>query len=113
MYLPPSSEKLDFEAVNALTTALFGYPIYQYWHFFTNPSAPALLKSKVERLYAALHAVGESSMKDFFTNKNAFQDYLYSSDPEPEVRPYARDPVFKKYWIDRLGTCGFEGAQQY
>lgn len=113
VYLPPSSDKFDLDAVNQMTTGLFGYPIYQYWHFFTDPSAPTLLKSKVERLYAALHAVGATSMKDFFTNPKAFENYLNSSDPEPEVREYAKDPAFKKYWIDRLGTDGFEGAQQY
>lgn len=113
VYLPPSAEKFDLDAVNQLTTGLFGYPIYQYWHFFTDPSAPELLQKQAERLYHALHAVGEGSMKDFFTNPNAFQDYLTSSDPPPKVRPYAEDPAFRKYWIDRLSTDGFGGAQQY
>ncbi|KIW04638.1 uncharacterized protein PV09_04384 [Verruconis gallopava] len=112
-YLPPSKTKFDLDSVNELTKGLFGYPIYQYWHFFTSPEAPALLKSKVDRLYSALHAQGESSMKDFFTNGNAFPEYLNSSSPMPEVRAYAQDPAFRKYFIDRLGNDGFVGAQNY
>ena len=52
-------------------------------------------------------------MKDFFTNPNAFEDYLNSDEPEPEVREYAKDEKFRKYWVERLGRDGFEGAQCY
>jgi pimeloyl-ACP methyl ester carboxylesterase len=112
-YLPPSKDKFDLDAVNAMTAQGFGYPIYSYWYFFTSPEAPAMLKENAARLYAALHAKGETSMKDFFTVQNAFPDYLQSGSAEPEVREYAQDPAFKQYSINRLSRDGFEGAQQY
>lgn len=112
-YIPPSKEKFDLDTTNARTTQMFGYPVYQYWHFFTSPEAPSVLKKNVGRLYSALHAVGESSMKDFFTTPDVFPNYLQSDSKEPEVRDYAKDPKFKQYFIDRLGRDGFEGPQCY
>lgn len=113
VYLPPSKDKFDLDATNAVTKEAFGYPIYMYWHFFTSPEAPKLLKEKVGRLYSALHAKGATSMRDFFCNANAFPDYLNSDSPVPEVREYAQDPEFKKYFIERLSRDGFEGPQNY
>lgn len=52
-------------------------------------------------------------MKDFFTNPNAFEEYLTSSSPMPEVRPYAQDESFHQYWVERLQRDGFVGAQNY
>jgi soluble epoxide hydrolase/lipid-phosphate phosphatase len=116
VYLPPSKEKFDLDAVNEFTKQVFGYPIYEYWYFFTSASAPALLKSNVERLYAALHAAGPNAMKDLFTNPDVFPAYLSASPdsiPEPAVRAYAQSPAFKRHFVDRLGRDGFEGAQAY
>lgn len=113
VYLPPSKDKFDLDAVNAMTEQVFGYGIYQYWHFFTSPEAPELLKTQIERLYAALHSEGTTAMKDFFTNPGAFPKFLNGDQPLPEVREYAKDPAFKKYHIDRLSRDGFEGAQNY
>jgi pimeloyl-ACP methyl ester carboxylesterase len=112
-YTPPSPDSFDLDKTCEITAQIFGYPLLSYWYFFTDPSAPELLKSKVERLYAALHAEGSGSMKDFFTNKNAFPEFLKADSELPAVRTYAQDPAFKKYWIDRLGGDGFVGAQQY
>jgi soluble epoxide hydrolase/lipid-phosphate phosphatase len=64
--LLPSKDKVDLAAFNAFITPIFGYPIYQYWNFFSSPAAPKILHENVERLYSTLHAEGENTMSDLF-----------------------------------------------
>ena len=112
-YVPPSKDKFELDALNDMTKQEFGYPLYMYWHFFTDPAAPKILKEHVPRLFTALHAKGSSSMKDLFCEPDAIKKYLLSDSPDMEVREYANDDKFKQYFVDRLECDGFEGPQNW
>lgn len=113
-YAPPSADKFDLDAVNALTTQAFGYPIYGYWHFFTSDQAPAIMQANADRLFATIHAKDDKTVGRFFASSEQARKFLEDhSTPLPEVREYAKDPAFRSRWIDRLSKDGFAGAQQF
>lgn len=110
-YLSPMRGGFDLDTVNNMTKEAFGYPIYSYWHLFTAPDAPDLLRGNVGRLYSALHAQGSDAMKNFFCVPNAMREYLEGKGEEPDVRPYAKDPKFRHEFVERLTRDGFDGPQ--
>lgn len=110
-YLAPMRDGFDLDTVNNITEQAFGYPIYIYWHFFTAPDAPEVLKANLDRLYTMLHADGPDGMKDFFCRPDGIRSYLEKGDREVKVRPYAENPKLRQGFIDRLSKDGFEGAQ--
>ncbi|OAL48193.1 alpha/beta-hydrolase [Pyrenochaeta sp. DS3sAY3a] len=109
-YMPPTRQPFDLDAINAFTEATFGYPIYSYWHLFTAPDGPAVLKEHVDRVYQVMHGQAES-MKRFFTGPNAMRDFLTSGTETVALRPYALDAAFRKDFVDRFTRDGFEGPQ--
>ncbi|KAF2126228.1 alpha/beta-hydrolase [Dothidotthia symphoricarpi CBS 119687] len=109
-YGAPTRDKFDLDAVNKMTEKAFGYPVFSYWHLFTAPDGPAVLKEHLERLYHAMHGEAET-MKYIFTTPGAIRDYLLNGGHESELRPYARDEKLKQEFIDRMTRDGFEGPQ--
>ncbi|KNG48137.1 epoxide hydrolase-like protein [Stemphylium lycopersici] len=110
-YSPPMRKRLDLETVNAMSEKNFGYPVFAYWHLFTEPDGPALLKDNLDRLFNAMHGEGDA-MKRFFCVPRAMRDYLeHKTNPDVSIRAYARDPAFKKAFMDRMSRDGFESPQ--
>lgn len=56
-YTEPTTEPFDVEAVNAFTTANFGYPLLGYWTFFNKPDAGKILdvKAYLSIYYLQIH----------------------------------------------------------
>lgn len=50
-------------------------------------------------------------MKKFFCTRDAIRNYLVSDEPEPEIHAYAKDPAFRKAFVERMQHDGFEGPQ--
>jgi soluble epoxide hydrolase/lipid-phosphate phosphatase len=109
-YSPPGREPFNLDAINEMTTKHLGYPVFSYWYLFTAEDGPAVLKKNVDRVYQAMHGTS-ATMKHFFTGPNAMREYLTNGGVDVELLPYAKDPEFKKTWIDRMSRDGFEGPQ--
>jgi pimeloyl-ACP methyl ester carboxylesterase len=109
-YMAPMRDGFNLDATNKMTEAALGYPTFSYWHLFTAPDGPTILKENLERLFHAQH--GENgTMKKYFTGPDALRDYLVNGSEEITCRPYARNPKFKQDFIDRMNRDGFEGPQ--
>jgi pimeloyl-ACP methyl ester carboxylesterase len=108
-YMAPLREAFDLDAINKMTAQLFGYSLYLYWHLFTAPDGPEILKGNLDRLFNAMHGQGET-MKQFFCMPNALRDYLTGkTNQQVDLRPYAQDATFKQNFVDRMRRDGFEG----
>ncbi|KAH9211807.1 epoxide hydrolase-like protein [Leptodontidium sp. 2 PMI_412] len=109
-YTPPSREPFDIAEWNKMAEQAFGYGTLHYWELFADPNGGQVLKNNVERLYPCLHGTGDTS-KRFFCVPNAMRQHLTSSDPDPEIRPYAQDAKFRQDFIDRMRRDGFDAPQ--
>lgn len=107
VYSPPTRQSFDLDRTNAMMTQIFGYPLFSYWYLFTAPDGPEIMKSNLERLHYAMHGTA-NTIKHFFTSPDAMRNYLLKGDVEVELRQYAKDPDFKKDFIDRFTRDGFE-----
>lgn len=107
-YRPPSQEPFDLQATNELTERLVGYPLYAYWELFTAPDGAKVVHSHLESLYTALHGDAENWMKTMFCVPGAFRKYL-EEDKTVSVKEFAKDPAFKKYFLERFQRDGFDG----
>jgi soluble epoxide hydrolase/lipid-phosphate phosphatase len=107
-YQAPSRNPFSLDAVNKMTEQAFGYPIFSYWYLFTADDGPAVLKNNLGRLFDAMHS-SDATMKQLFTGPDAMREYLINGGMDIELRPYAKDPEFKKAFIDRFSRDGFEG----
>ncbi|RMZ67939.1 epoxide hydrolase [Pyrenophora seminiperda CCB06] len=110
-YEPPTREPFDLEDINQDTKLRLGYPCLEYWHLFTAPDGPAVLKAGLDRLFTVMHGDGDT-MKNFFCTPNALRDYLTGkTNPDVPLRPYSQDAQFKSDFIDRMTRDGFEAPQ--
>ncbi|KAF1934978.1 alpha/beta-hydrolase [Clathrospora elynae] len=110
-YLPPTREPFDLETANKRTKQVFGYSLLAYWHLFTAPDGPEILKGNLERLFNLLHGDGDT-MKTYFCGNDEMRNYLTGkTDATINLRPYAKDATFKKTFVDRMSRDGFEGPQ--
>jgi soluble epoxide hydrolase/lipid-phosphate phosphatase len=110
-YNPPTRSPFDLDRVNAMMTQFFGNPLFSYWYLLTAPDGPKIMQSGLERLFLAMHGSAEN-MKRIFCSTDAMRNYLLNGDveiTEAELRQYAKDPAFKKEFIDRFTRDGFEG----
>lgn len=110
-YKAPSRNSFDLDAFNEMTKQAFGYPCYAYWHLFTAPDGPEVMRDNLGRLYSALYADGEEAMKNLFCVPNAFREYLEGKGEEMNLRAFAKDPKFKQAFVDRHTRDGFDGPQ--
>jgi len=109
-YSPLSRSPFDLDAVNALTEKFLGRTILAYWHLFTAPDGPEILKKHSDRLYHAMHGVGPT-ITNLFVVRDALRNYLTGDAELIELRPYAADPKTKQAFIDRFNRDGFEAPQ--
>ncbi|KAL5115375.1 hypothetical protein ACEQ8H_006751 [Pleosporales sp. CAS-2024a] len=110
-YTPPSRQPFDLVAVNQMMEQTFGYPIISYWHLFTAPDGPALLKANLGRLFNAMHS-GPDVLKQLFTTKDGLRDYLVNGGggvAPVQPRAYAQDAKFRQDFMHRFTRDGFEG----
>lgn len=107
-YMPLGRQPFDLDAVNAMAEKFFGYPIYMYWYLFTAPDGASVIEKNLERMHDLAHADGDM-MKKFFCAKDGMRNELeHKTETEFTVRPYAKDPAFKKAFVDRMRRDGFE-----
>lgn len=109
-YNPPTGDPFDLKKYNALTKEKLGAAVFAYWDVFAAEDGPKLLRDNIDRLFHAQHADGPS-MGKLFTEEGQIREYLINGGPVDELRPYAKDPAFKKTFIDRMTRDGFEGSQ--
>ncbi|KAF2641157.1 alpha/beta-hydrolase [Massarina eburnea CBS 473.64] len=107
-YSMPSREPFNLDAVCKMTEQVFGFPLFSYWYLLTAPDSPTVLKAHVDKLFNAMHGEGDT-MKKMFCTPNALRNYLENEGPEIPLRSYARDPAFKKEFVDRMTRDGFGG----
>ena len=88
---------------------MFGYPILEYWNFFTAPDAPEIMLQNLDRLWEAAHPNTFEGMRDLFGDPGAFKEYLTNrSVPSIEIKPYATDSKLKEDWMARIKEGGLE-----
>ena len=75
-------------------------------HVTTALDGAEIIENNIERFYAVIHGVGQSSRR-FMCTPNALREHLTNDAPNPEVRPYAQDPAFKKAFMERMKRDGF------
>jgi pimeloyl-ACP methyl ester carboxylesterase len=110
-YVAPARVPFDLDEVNATSTKMIGYPMYDYWYLFTAPDGPEVLKANIDRFYNCMHGVGNSMMQ-FFCVPDGMRNYLTGkTNPEVQLRQYAQDPTFRQNFIDRFSRDGFEAPQ--
>ncbi|KAF2166654.1 hypothetical protein M409DRAFT_23285 [Zasmidium cellare ATCC 36951] len=126
-YQIPSAEPFNLEEANASTTKRFGYPQWEYWHFFTSPSAPNLLRLNPRRFYEVMHGhlpsphPSENSrdiwMREMFCVPGAMHDYITQtgnySNYTVDLKAYAEDEALWRRFEERLTRDGVEGAVNY
>ncbi|KAF2184221.1 alpha/beta-hydrolase [Zopfia rhizophila CBS 207.26] len=117
-YMPPdSSMPFNLDTVLDMTEKMYGYPSLAYWDVFAADDGPKLLLDNVENLYHLIHCNDESgpqdeAMKKVFCVRGATRNLLQTTKSQDvPLKPYARDPAFKKAFIDRMRRDGFEGPQ--
>lgn len=107
-YIPPN-KKQDFEiqAFNSKMTQIFGYPLYEYWNFFTSAEAPQIVDQNLDRFWEAFHGAGPVAMKEMFCVPGAFREYLTNRDiPRRKLRSYAEDDELKQEWMSTMKAGG-------
>ncbi|SPO06294.1 related to epoxide hydrolase [Cephalotrichum gorgonifer] len=104
-YIPPTGE-FDLDAVNAVTKAVFGAGIYEYWHFFTADDAPGIMQKNPDSVYTAAHGPPESWLQNWCT-PGEMRKWVSEGHVQPTL-PYAT-AEHKADFIQRLGgEGGFE-----
>ena len=108
-YQPPNSVRtFDLDAVNAVATKAFGYPVLEYWNFFTAPDAPRILEQNMDRYWDCAHAATFVNKKNLYCTVGAMRAYLTNhSVHRIEVKSYARDQKTKEAWVSRMQEGGF------
>jgi len=109
-YAPPQRQPFDLDAFNDMAEKTYGRPLFAYWHVYAADDGPEVLKQNLDRLYDVLHAEG-LNLWEFMCVYDALRNYLTKGGRPLTLRPYARDPAYRKAFIDRLSRDGFEGPQ--
>ena len=109
-YRPPDKENpFDIDAVNAMATQAFGYPMFNYWYLFTASDGPKVLGENLDRLWEAVNANTFEDMRDLFGKPGAMRAYLTNrSIPSIDIKPYAHDAKLRDDWIAGRKENGFE-----
>lgn len=109
-YTPPDKvNPFNLMAVNNLSTAVFGYPMYEYWNFLTAPDAARVMLENLDGVWEIPHANSFAVMQSLYCVPNAWRAYL--TDPSATkivVKPYAEDSRLKAEWKAVLEKNGFE-----
>ncbi|KIX92415.1 uncharacterized protein Z520_11890 [Fonsecaea multimorphosa CBS 102226] len=111
-YRPPSAEKFDLDNVNALTKERFGYPIFQYWYFFTSRDGYKIINSNLERFWEVLHGADPEWMKKMFAGEDAMTNYM-SGNERVALKPYAAKPKWRNDFMQRFTRDGFQAPTNW
>ncbi|TIA34750.1 hypothetical protein D6C79_08685 [Aureobasidium pullulans] len=109
-YYPCTGDDFDLKKFNAMTKEMTGTEVFSYWDVFAAEDGAKLLYDNLERVFCAQHGEGQT-MAELFTVPGAMRKYLSNGGHEHELRPYAKDPLFRNTFIDRMTRDGFEGPQ--
>lgn len=109
-YYPCTGDDFDLKKYNAMTKEMTGREIFSYWEVFAAKDGAKLLYDNLERTFDVQHGEGQT-MAEVFTVPGAMREYLINGGHKHGLRPYAKDPLFKKTFIDRMTRDGFEGPQ--
>lgn len=126
-YQIPSPDPFDLKKVDEITVKRFGYPQWEYWHFFTGPDAPKILKENLDRFWEINNGnyisdqPGEEGrdiwMREIFCTPNAFREYMTKTgrykDYTVPLKDYPNGEKLRKDFIERLSRDGLEGPVQY
>ncbi|KAK4500377.1 hypothetical protein PRZ48_008566 [Zasmidium cellare] len=122
-YQIPSPAPFDLDTANANTSKRFGYPQWEYWNFFTLPSAPNLMRTNIRRFYEVMHGnyPDENNrdiwMREMFCVPNAMYEYITQTGRYEtftvDLKPYAEDEGLWKRFEERMCRDGLEGAVNY
>ncbi|EMD63544.1 hypothetical protein GGP41_005800 [Bipolaris sorokiniana] len=106
-YSPLNPAPYDLDAANAMMEKIFGYALLSYWYVFTAPDGAALLERNLDLSYEIMH-VEADLMKTILCTRGVMRDILEGKAKyDLNIRPYARDPAFRKTFIDRMRRDGF------
>ncbi|OAL37536.1 hypothetical protein AYO20_03043 [Fonsecaea nubica] len=105
-YRPPLAEKFDLDGFNAITKERFGYPLYQYWYFFTSPDGYRIINSNLERFWEVLHGADPDWMMKMFAGEDAMTNYM-SGNERVALKPYATEPKWRDDFMERFTKDGF------
>lgn len=109
-YSPPSETPFNLAGINKMTKQIFGYGIFEYFHFLTSPDAARLMNANLDRVWEIPHANSFADMRSLYGDSNAMREYLQdSSIPSVALKPYATDPALKAEWKVELERGGLEG----
>lgn len=105
---PVKDHPFSIDAANAMTTKLFGYPLQEYFHFFTEPDAAAIMDSNLDRLWTFAHpAMPDLMRKGMCVPGEARRMLLDPAATEDfPTKPHAKDEALKKVWKDNLAQGG-------
>jgi soluble epoxide hydrolase / lipid-phosphate phosphatase len=104
-YIPPSGSPFDLDAVNKMTKEIFGYSLYEYWHFFTSDDAPEIMKRNLGSVYSVAHADPKTFLENW-TAPGGMRQFVTEGKTQP-ILPYAQGDL-KTEFMDRLGKDGFD-----
>ena len=108
--VPNKDNAFDLAGINALGTALFGYPIFEYWNFLTAADAPAILEANLDRMWDCMHAGTFETKKSIYCVEDGMRRYLTDhSIPRIDTKPYAHNEVLKQRWVSQFREGGFSG----
>ncbi|KIW87828.1 uncharacterized protein Z519_11412 [Cladophialophora bantiana CBS 173.52] len=68
--------QFDLDGFNAITKERFGYPLYQYWYFFTSPDGYQIIDNNLERFWEVLHGAEPDWMEKMFAGEDAMTTYM-------------------------------------
>lgn len=115
-YSPPSSQKVDINAINDRLEKIYGYRCYNYMPWFASKEAEEVCDAHLESLFHLCHAMVDEEKQDptkgnLFTSQDGIKDFLLA-DIKPQLHP-SITPEFKKHWIERLSKSGLHGPFNY
>lgn len=102
-YIPPQDKPFDLDAVNALTRAVFGVGIYEYWHFQTADDAPGIMQKNMESIYSMAFGDPATWLENMVT-PGGMRRWVEGGHVQPTL-PYAT-AEHKKDFMERLGGGG-------
>lgn len=105
VYLPPTGEPFDLDAVLEMTQKFFNYGTYWYWKFFTAEDGPKIMNANLESSFDVCHAEPESWM-DTLCKPDGIRNFITQGKRQP-VQKYA-DGEHRRAFIERMGRDGFE-----
>jgi soluble epoxide hydrolase / lipid-phosphate phosphatase len=108
-YIPPLTQPFDLDAINNLTTQHFGYPRYEYFHFFTAPDSPAILDAHYTKFWQVMMGDVPDWEKKLFCVPNAMRNFMLSDENVPLI-PAAEEPRWKDRFYKQFENGGFEAA---